>query len=135
MPSTSTVHKRTSVTTAIDLLWDSSLSNLRSGYQETRKLVDRDYVDFLLFTDLCARLNSFKNDLDKLNEQAKSRIKTELIQDGRTISEGYNFIATLTSVEVARLDTDRVKVFLGRRLMDYVNVSEERRLVFKPKGV
>lgn len=109
------------------------LEAIRFDLRMVQNYVDRPVHDMMDLTDFSCSLNAQIKELSESLETAKSLIKTRLIQDNKTISEGHHYLAVLSNIEVNRLDTDRVKQFLGKRLADYLNTSNEMRLSFKPK--
>jgi hypothetical protein len=86
------------------------------------------------YTDIACRVNALTGDLGEANDAIKSKIKVDLLSVDKTISEGQTFLAILNRVTVKRLDMDRVKNFLGKRLSSFQVENQEVRLTFKPKG-
>lgn len=111
-----------------------TLDLLRLNVAEVKAYNDHPIHDMRLTTDLAARLNALYGDLGDQNQAMKALIKSDLLGHDRTILEGHAFVAVMTQNEVTRLDMDRVKQFLGRRLPDYQITSPEIRLTFKPRG-
>lgn len=110
------------------------LDLLRLSCDEIKVYLDRPLHDQMELTDFAARLNALNNTLEKLTKQAKQEIEANLTRDGKTISEGTHFFALLTKLVVTRLNTEKVKEFLGRKLGEYQNESHETRISFKIKG-
>lgn len=111
-----------------------NLELLKLAIEDISKWDTREQRTDGTYTDISCRLNVLTGDLVKLNEQLKGKIKAALIEEDKTISEGHTFLAVITRMVVQRLDTEKVKRFLGRRLKDFQVDSPEVRLSFKPKG-
>lgn len=108
---------------------------LRLSLDEIKTYLERPLHDDMEFTDFAARLNASNNRLDSLNKDAKGKIEALLTRNGKTISEGKNYFALLSTIIVTRLNTDKIKEFLGVKLKDFQKEpSEETRLTFKIKG-
>lgn len=101
---------------------------------ERIKQVNKEqFADYSVYIDFSCRFNTFFNELKEVLDETKNEIKTQLVKSGKTIAEGHTFLAVLSETDVTRLDTDRVKQFLGKRLKEYQYTSKEFSLRFKPK--
>lgn len=109
------------------------LDLLRLSEDEIETYLKRT-VNELEFTDFSAKLNALTDKLGKLNDSAKGVIKSKLLEERRTISEGHNYLAVLHIYDSNRLDTDKIKSFLGKQLNKFLNTTREQRLTFKVKG-
>lgn len=109
------------------------LDLLRLSEDEIETYLKRT-VNELEFTDFSAKLNALTDNLGKLNDSAKGVIKSKLIEEKRTISEGNNYLAVLNVYDTNRLDTQKVKAFLGKQLNKFLNTTTEQKLTFKVKG-
>lgn len=83
--------------------------------------------------DLVTKLNQAQKNLESNVDTLKASIKTSLLEEGKTIAEGEQFIAVLSIVERACLMTEKVKAFLGKKLNEYQEIRKENHLTFKPK--
>lgn len=110
------------------------LEQLRTAITETRKYVGHSHKVQGDFTDFCARLNVLTSDLSEINKDAKAEIEVFLLESDLTVSEGHQFFCNLTRLEVSRLNTPKVKDFLGKKLSQFQVISSETRLTFKIKG-
>lgn len=112
---------------------EATFDGLKLDLERVKKYVDRDYHDEMLLTDFVCRLNAFIKELQNEVDEGKGLIKDHLTHQKKTISEGYHYIAVLQESEVNRLNTEKVKAFLGKKLKDFTNTSTETKLIFKPK--
>lgn len=108
---------------ALDLLSDSV--RVFEGFTEAR--VTKDFVDTV------AVLNHRLIVMNKTLEKLKGLVKDNLSQVSETVRQGNSFEAVLIVVEKQRLDTVKVKAFLGRQLHKFLVTTPEKHLSFRPK--
>lgn len=82
------------------------------------------------FVDACARLNSQSLAIEKLLAPAKDQIKQEALESGLEFVKGIAYQARVTTVPTTRLDQAKVKAFLGPKLYQFQNTSDETRISF-----
>lgn len=116
------------------MLGQTYLDGLSMALDGLEKILDRPMINEDDRTDLGAKLNAAFNRLETLNKKSKECLKAELLIQGKTVWQGKFFEAVMQKFDVTRLATEKVKVFLGKKLKDFQITNAEYRISFRPRA-
>lgn len=114
---------------------ETILEHVRESLLDVKQYVEQDHNVAGEFTDFAAQLNAIHKSLEDLNEIAKGKIKTDLVSNNRIYAEGDRFLGELQRSDTERLNTKKVREFLGKRVHQFLIFQPKVSLVFKAKGV
>lgn len=112
---------------------DKDLETISLGIDGIEKLYKRE-MRLEQFADLQAKVHFTLARLEKLETAGSNRIKTGLLEDNKSIVEGNLWMIQVNPVTVFRLDTAKVKKFLGKQLRRFGSSQIEYRLKYISRG-
>lgn len=104
------------------------LSNVINIFDEFKEVgPSKDLIDMI------ALFNHRLSALDKQNNTFKAIIKSDLISSDNSILQGVNFEAVMYRIDKTKLDTAKLKTYLGGKLPDFQVSYKENKLDFRPR--